>query len=122
MQDEIENADPEEAEAVDPDDVELDAEDVDLEVDDVDVEEEAEEASLEGIFEDEADADTPGTALNDDEYLRAVLEVDEEESTEGIAVPVAPKRPGEFTCSSCFLVKHPSQLADPKGMLCTDCA
>lgn len=34
---------------------------------------------------------------------------------------VSPKKPGEFTCMSCFLVKHPSQLADPKKMLCRDC-
>jgi hypothetical protein len=24
-------------------------------------------------------------------------------------------------CSSCFLVKHPSQLADPARQLCRDC-
>ena len=30
-------------------------------------------------------------------------------------------RPGEFVCQSCFLVKHPSQLADPDNMLCADC-
>ena len=34
---------------------------------------------------------------------------------------VQPKRPGEFTCQSCFLVKHPSQLADDDHMLCADC-
>jgi hypothetical protein len=32
-----------------------------------------------------------------------------------------PRRPGEFACQSCFLVKHPSQLADPENMLCSDC-
>ena len=34
---------------------------------------------------------------------------------------VLPKRPGEFVCESCFLLKHPSQLADPVRMLCRDC-
>ena len=34
---------------------------------------------------------------------------------------IQPKRPGEFVCQSCFLVKHPSQLADPDHMLCADC-
>src|SRR5215204_1050226 len=34
---------------------------------------------------------------------------------------IQPKRPGEFVCQSCFLVKHPSQLADGDLMLCTDC-
>jgi len=34
---------------------------------------------------------------------------------------VLPKQPGEFVCQSCFLVKHPSQLADPGRMWCRDC-
>jgi Domain of unknown function (DUF4193) len=34
---------------------------------------------------------------------------------------IQPKRPGEFVCQSCFLVKHPSQLADADHMLCADC-
>lgn len=34
---------------------------------------------------------------------------------------IQPKRPGEFVCQSCFLVKHPSQLADKKRQLCADC-
>jgi hypothetical protein len=34
---------------------------------------------------------------------------------------VLPKQPGEFVCRSCFLVKHPSQLADDKKMFCRDC-
>src|SRR6202011_1020839 len=34
---------------------------------------------------------------------------------------VLPKQPGEFVCQSCFLVKHPSQLADREAMLCRDC-
>jgi hypothetical protein len=34
---------------------------------------------------------------------------------------ILPKRPGEFVCQSCFLVKHPSQLADARRQLCSDC-
>jgi hypothetical protein len=34
---------------------------------------------------------------------------------------VLPKQPDEFVCRSCFLVKHPSQLADKRKMLCRDC-
>ena len=34
---------------------------------------------------------------------------------------IQPKRPGEFVCQSCFLVKHPGQLADAKKKLCSDC-
>ncbi len=34
---------------------------------------------------------------------------------------VLPKQPDEFVCRSCFLVKHPNQLANPERMLCRDC-
>jgi Domain of unknown function (DUF4193) len=33
-----------------------------------------------------------------------------------------PRRPGEFLCSSCFLVLPRNQLADKERMLCRDCA
>ncbi len=34
---------------------------------------------------------------------------------------VTPRRPDEFVCQSCFLVKHPSQLADKSLQFCRDC-
>jgi hypothetical protein len=46
--------------------------------------------------------------------------VDTEDRSEGVD-QVLPKQPGEFVCRSCFLVKHPSQLADKKRLLCRDC-
>ena len=33
-----------------------------------------------------------------------------------------PKQEDEFTCMSCFLVHHRSQLADEKKLICRDCA
>ena len=45
---------------------------------------------------------------------------DPAESAEGTG-RIMPRRPGEFVCQSCFLVKHPSQLEDPKRMFCRDC-
>lgn len=54
------------------------------------------------------------------------VEVDDEDQpdtddrAEGVSV-VIPKRPDEFVCQSCFLVKHPSQLADKPNSLCRDC-
>lgn len=53
-------------------------------------------------------------------------EVDDEELPEPEdrgegAERIRPKQPGEFVCRSCFLVKHPSQMADNKRMLCRDC-
>jgi hypothetical protein len=54
----------------------------------------------------EAELDLPGADLSDEE----------------LTVRVLPKQEDEFTCMSCFLVHHRSQLADPKRMVCADCA
>ena len=43
-------------------------------------------------------------------------------SHEELAVEVKPKQEDEFTCMSCFLVHHRSQLADEKKLICRDCA
>ncbi|MGQ0630382.1 MAG: DUF4193 domain-containing protein [Sporichthyaceae bacterium] len=45
-------------------------------------------------------------------------------SGEELSVRVLPRQADEFTCSSCFLVAHRSQLASEKGdvLLCRDCA
>jgi hypothetical protein len=64
------------------------------------------------------------------------VDVDEAELAEGLELPgadlsgeeltvkVLPKQSDEFTCSSCFLVHHRSQLASEKGgrMICRECA
>ncbi|MDA8315326.1 MAG: DUF4193 family protein [Actinomycetota bacterium] len=89
----------EEAEVEDEDEDEIDEEDV--------------EASLDVILkerlvvvDDEPDDDEEGT------------DVDDRTET---GERVLPKQPDEFVCRSCFLVKHPSQLADKTRMLCRDC-
>ncbi|GAA4777201.1 DUF4193 domain-containing protein [Citricoccus nitrophenolicus] len=65
----------------------------------------------------------------------AVVDEDEAEAAEGFELPgadlsgeeltvrVLPAQSDEFTCASCFLVRHRSQVAKEKdGMLyCTDC-
>ena len=70
------------------------------------------------------------------ENQSGVVDVDEDASAENfelpgadlsheeLAVQVVPKKSDEFTCSSCFLVHHRSQLAsEKKGVLiCRDCA
>jgi hypothetical protein len=45
-------------------------------------------------------------------------------SGEELTVRVLPRQADEFTCASCFLVHHRSQLAREKGgqMICTECA
>lgn len=64
-----------------------------------------------------------------------VVDEDEAEAAEGFELPgadlsdeelqvrVLPAQSDEFTCASCFLVRHRSQVAKEKdGMLyCTDC-
>ncbi|MBA3655402.1 MAG: DUF4193 family protein, partial [Actinobacteria bacterium] len=68
-----------------------------------------------------------------DEILKERLVVPDEEEDDEEEVPdsedrsgdgalkVLPKQPDEFVCQSCFLVKHPSQMADAKRQLCRDC-
>ncbi len=45
-------------------------------------------------------------------------------SHEELAVEVRPRQDDEFTCMSCFLVHHRSQLASQKGnqFICKECA
>ena len=45
-----------------------------------------------------------------------------DDKTEALIEKVIPPQANEFTCRNCFLVKHRSQLADKKKMLCRDCA
>ncbi|MGO1182126.1 MAG: DUF4193 domain-containing protein [Micrococcaceae bacterium] len=65
----------------------------------------------------------------------AVVDEDETEAAEGFELPgadlsdeelqvrVLPAQADEFTCASCFLVRHRSQVAKEEGGLlyCTDC-
>jgi hypothetical protein len=63
---------------------------------------------------------TSSGLLDEDEYDEDEDDTDTDERAEpGSRIP--PKRPGEFVCRSCFLVKHPSQLADNERILCADC-
>jgi Domain of unknown function (DUF4193) len=45
-------------------------------------------------------------------------------SNEELSFRVIPRQADEFTCSSCFLVHHRSQLAETKGSapICRECA
>lgn len=56
-----------------------------------------------------------------DEDDDSVLSLDRDERIETLSVKVVPQQPTEFTCRKCYLVKHRSQLADKKRMLCRDC-
>jgi hypothetical protein len=81
--------------------------------------------------EDEDEPDDEDVEASLDVILKERLVVVEEEPDDEevadvddrseVTERVLPKQPDEFVCRSCFLVKHPSQLADKKKMLCRDC-
>ncbi len=68
--------------------------------------------------------------------VSAVVDEDETEAAEGFELPgadlsneelsvrVLPRQADEFTCTSCFLVHHRSQLAREDGsrLICKECA
>ncbi|MGO9854784.1 MAG: DUF4193 family protein [Acidimicrobiales bacterium] len=115
------------------DDEEDEVDEVDAEVDEILTASPAAVVERSGEGEEEEEEEEP-----DDEDVEASLDVilkerlvvedepedeeatDQEDKTEGNE-RVLPKQPDEFVCRSCFLVKHPSQLADKKNMLCRDC-
>jgi hypothetical protein len=56
----------------------------------------------------------------DEEAILASLTRDDR--VEPLDTRIVPMQATEFMCKHCFLVKHRSQLADKKKMLCRDCA
>lgn len=88
-------------------------------------------AAEEAEEDDEEEPDDEDVEASLDTILKERLVVEEEPDDEETPEPedrsgdgverVLPKQPGEFVCRSCFLVKHPNQLADRKKMLCRDC-
>jgi hypothetical protein len=104
----------------DPDVVDLEAlEDEDVLEDDLDDEL---EDDLVVADEDEGETVPVATAEEDeDEDEDDEDETPDAEERGDTSIKVLPKRPGEFVCESCFLLKHPSQLADADRMLCRDC-
>ncbi|MFO7300240.1 MAG: DUF4193 family protein [Actinomycetes bacterium] len=110
--------------AVDADeDVVFDADDDEYEDDedeDAEVDEETEDA-LEELESEELQ-------LLEDEVSEAML-IDEVEELRAMRraeltldVDAEARRPDEFVCQSCFMVKRKSQLANKRKMLCRDCA
>jgi hypothetical protein len=82
---------------------------------------ESSEQSLEALKARRAEA---AADLGDDvDPFEAELDVPADLSAEGeVTVRVLPRQADEFTCMSCYLVHHRSQLADERKMVCTDCA
>lgn len=59
-----------------------------------------------------------GEDSEDDEEL----EDDDDDAPNQLATVIPVRRPDEFLCQSCFLLKPPGQLADRDHQLCRDCA
>lgn len=82
--------------------------------------EEEEDLSVETSFEELAKRAEDTEEEDDDD---AVLDLGRgDDKAEALVEKVIPAQANEFTCRNCFLVKHRSQLADKKKMLCRDCA
>ncbi|HUR77710.1 MAG TPA: DUF4193 family protein [Acidimicrobiales bacterium] len=110
------------------DDAVLDDEEAIPEEDEAAVAAAAAKKAAEEEEEDELEVDHDVEATLDEILKERLVVVEEEEDDEPTdredqadTGKVAPKRPDEFVCQSCFLVKHPSQLADAKRQYCRDC-
>jgi len=82
------------------------------------------EDSLEELKARRAEAQA-GTVDVDEADLAESLELPGADlSGEELTVRVLPRQADEFTCSSCFLVHHRSQLASEKNgqLICKECA
>jgi hypothetical protein len=81
------------------------------------------EQSVEALKATKADA---GSSLGDDtDAVEIGLDLpDADLSAEELTVRVLPRQADEFTCTSCYLVHHRSQLASGKKnqSVCVDCA
>ena len=89
-----------------------------------------ERAAEEGEEEEDEEPEDEDVEASLDVILKERLVVEDEpedeeptdvEDRSEMTERVLPKQPDEFVCRSCFLVKHPSQLADKKKMYCRDC-
>ena len=77
------------------------------------------ETSLDEILAKKAEE---GAAAEDDGEEEPIVTPGTSDRVEALPVKVVPQQPTEFVCKKCFLVKHRSQLADRKRMICRDCA
>ena len=87
----------------------------------------AEVESIQDVLEKQEARDDEDEA-EDDEPLATVAAAAATPTTAGderlepLDARVIPMQSTEFVCKNCYLVKHRSQLADKRRMLCRDCA
>ncbi|HEY7477147.1 MAG TPA: DUF4193 family protein [Actinomycetota bacterium] len=78
--------------------------------------------SIQDILAKQESATETQEQATEDEDEAAVATMTRDEKLEPLDARVVPIQTSEFTCTNCFLVKHRSQLANKKKMLCRDCA
>lgn len=82
------------------------------------------EDSLEELKARRAEAQSSSVDVDEADLNEAIELPGADLSGEELNVRVLPKQSDEFTCSSCFLVHHRSQLASAKGgrFICSECS
>ena len=78
--------------------------------------------SLQDILAKQEATETTKETVEEDEEVVPVELVRDDRAEPLDATKVVPMQETEFMCKRCYLVKHRSQLADKKKMLCRDCA
>ena len=77
--------------------------------------------SIQDLLAKQEATETAKEAADEDEEV-VPLDLARDDRSEALDTKVVPMQETEFMCRNCFLVKHRSQLADKKKMLCRDCA
>ncbi len=79
--------------------------------------------SIQEVLEKQEARDDDDDAADDDEPVApSIVTTAKDERLEPLDARVIPMQSTEFVCKNCYLVKHRSQLADKRRMLCRDCA
>jgi hypothetical protein len=76
--------------------------------------------SIQDLLAKQETAEVAEEAVEEDEVVTPASTRDER--LEPLDARVVPMQETEFMCKNCYLVKHRSQLADKRKMLCRDCA
>jgi hypothetical protein len=76
--------------------------------------------SIQDLLAKQETAEVAEEAAEEDEVVTPASTRDER--LEPLDARVVPMQETEFMCKNCYLVKHRSQLADKRKMLCRDCA
>jgi uncharacterized protein DUF4193 len=88
------------------------------------VDEELSEDSLQELQARRMDKSATAIDVDPDDVAESLELPGADMSNEELSIRVIPRQADEFTCSSCFLVHHRSQLAENRDgeLICRECA